>query len=302
MILNMNQLRAFYTAAKRNSISLAAQELMVTPPAITMQIKKLEETLEIRLIFRHGNAIRLTEVGESVFQRATTIFEQIREMENYLEDISTSKSGELRIGCPQTSAKYIMPRLISRFKETYPGIRIVLSLGLGSELIENLLDQKDELAWVRYRPEDKRLKVRMIGSEGVVLVSAAQSRHITTEEISISQMSTIPLIVPIKGSGMRDVIFEYLKRFKVVPNIAMESGSIALIKELILQDTGVSFLEKYAVKEELQSGALKAVRILEGSPSIQFGIGYLKRKSFSSSAWAFLRMLDKEKDLFPSNR
>jgi len=302
MILNMNQLRAFYTAAKLNSISLAAQELMVTPPAITMQIKKLEETLEIRLVFRHGNAIRLTEVGESVFQRATAIFEQIREMENYLEDISTSKSGELRIGCPQTPAKYIMPRLISRFKETYPGMRIVLNLGLGSELIENLLAQKDELAWVRYLPEDKRLKVRMIGSEEVVLVTAAQSRHITTEEISITQMSTIPLIVPIKGSGMRDVIFEYLKRFKVVPNIAMESGSIALIKELILQDTGVSFLEKYAVKEELQSGTLKAVHILEGSPSIQFGIGYLQRKSFSSSAWAFLRMLDKEKDLFPSNR
>ena len=132
MILNMNQLRAFHTAAKRNSITRAAQELMVTPPAISMQIKQLEETLEIRLMFRHGNSIRLTEVGESVFQKATTIFDQIHEMENYLDDISTSKSGELKIGCPQTPAKYILPRLITRFNETYPGIRIILNQGLTS--------------------------------------------------------------------------------------------------------------------------------------------------------------------------
>lgn len=297
MILNMNQLRAFHTAAKRNSITQAAQELMVTPPAISMQIKQLEETLEIRLMFRHGNAIRLTEVGESVYRKAATIFEQIREMENYLEDISTSKSGELRIGCPATPAKYIMPRLIARFKETYPGIRIVLNQRLSSEMVENLLAQRDELAFVRFRPEEKRLKVKVIGSETMVLVAASESRLVTTQEMSISRLPKLPSIVPMKGSGVRDVIFEYLNLFKVVPNIVMESGSIDLTKELIRQDTGVSFLERYAVAEELKCGALRAVRILEGSPGIRFGIGYLQRKSLSPSAWAFLRMLDKHENL-----
>ncbi len=297
MILNMNQLRAFHTAAKLKSITLAAHELMVTPPAISMQIKQLEETLEIRLMFRHGNSIRLTEVGESVFERAATIFDQIREMENYLDDISTAKSGELKIGCPQTPAKYIMPQLITQFNETYPGIRIILNQGLTSEMIENLLNHKDELAFLRYQPEEKRIKVKVIGNKEVVLVAAAETRHIAAEEISITQMSTIPSIIPMEGSGMRDVIFEYLNLFKVVPNIVMESGSIGLIKELIRQDTGVSFLEKYAVEEELQSGVFRVVPILEGSPSIQFGIGYHQRKSLSPAAWAFLRMLAKQENL-----
>ena len=297
MILNMNQLRAFHTAARLKSITGAAQELMVTPPAISMQVKQLEETLEIRLMFRHGNTIRLTEVGESVYQRATTIFEQIREMENYLDDIATAKSGELIIGCPQTPAKYIMPRLITRFNETYPGIRIVVDQGLTSELIENLLNHKNELALLRHQPEEKRVKVKVIGSEEVVLVAAADSRHVAAGEISVTQMSTIPSILPKHGSGMRDVIFEYLNLFKVTPNIVMESGSIALIKEMIRQDTGVSFLEKYAVAEELESGAFKKVPILEGSPGIQFGIGYVQRKSISPAAWAFLRMLAKKENL-----
>ena len=297
MILNMNQLRAFHTAAMLKSITQAAQELMVTPPAISMQIKQLEETLEIRLMFRQGNTIRLTEVGESVFQKAATIFDQIRELENYLEDISRAKSGELKIGCPQTPAKYIMPRLITQFNETYPGIRISVDQGLTAEMITNLLSHKNELALLRHRPEEKRVKIKVIGSEEVVLVAAAQSRHIATGEISITQMSSIPAILPKQGSGMRDVIIEYLNLFKVVPNIVMESGSIALIKEMIRQDTGVSFLEKYAVKEELQSGVFKTIPILEGSPSIQFGIGYVQRKSLSPAAWAFLQMLTKQENL-----
>lgn len=297
MILNMNQLRAFHTAAMLKSITQAAQELMVTPPAISMQIKQLEENLEIRLMFRQGNSIRLTEVGESVFQKAATIFDQIRELENYLEDISRAKSGELKIGCPQTPAKYIMPTLIAQFNETYPGIRISVDQGLTAEMITNLLSHKNELALLRHRPEEKRVKVKVIGSEEVVLVAAAQSRHIAAGEISITQISSIPAILPKEGSGMRDVIIEYLNLFKVVPNIVMESGSIALIKEMIRQDTGVSFLEKYAVKEELQGGVFKVIPILEGSPSIQFGIGYLQRKSLSPAAWAFLRMLAKQENL-----
>ena len=296
MILNMNQLRAFHTAAMLKSITQAAQELMVTPPAISMQIKQLEENLEIRLMFRQGNSIRLTEVGESVFQKAATIFDQIRELENYLEDISRAKSGELKIGCPQTPAKYIMPTLIAQFKETYPGIRISVDQGLTAEMITNLLSHKNELALLRHRPEEKRVKVKVIGSEEVVLVAAAQSRHIASGEISITQMSSIPAILPKEGSGMRDVIFEYLNLFKVVPNIVMESGSIALIKEMIRQDTGVSFLEKYAVREELRSGVFKMIPILEGSPRIQFGIGYVQRKSLSPAAWAFLRMLAKREN------
>jgi len=93
MILNMNQLRAFFVAAKSNSITKAADALMVTPPAITMQIKKLEKAVGVRLLVRDGNSIRLTKTGDAVLTRTEKIFTEIHEMEGFFDNISMSKSG-----------------------------------------------------------------------------------------------------------------------------------------------------------------------------------------------------------------
>jgi DNA-binding transcriptional LysR family regulator len=298
VILNMNQLRAFYAAAKTGSIKKAAQGLMVTPPAITMQVKQLERTVGIRLLFRDGNSVRLTDIGEAVFTKAENIFGKIHGMENFFEDISTGKSGELRIGCTQTSARYLMPRLLAAFKDAYPGIRIVLDQGSNAEMVRSILDHKNELALIRNVPDDKRLKIKVIGRVEVVLTTARRSTYFPREETSVSELSKVPLIVSEEGSATRDVTFEYLRKFKVTTSVAVESASLDLIKELVRQDRGVSFLARYEV-EELAEESLKEVRILEGTPTMEFGVGYLNRKNLSPAAWAFLRLVDKSEILLP---
>ncbi len=298
MILNMNQLRAFYTTAKLGSVTKAAQELMVTPPAITMQVKQLERTVGMMLLFREGHAVRLTDVGEVVFKKAENIFGEIREMENLFEDVSTGKSGQLRIGCTQTTAKYLMPPLITAFKDAYPGLRIVLDQGSNAEMVQSILDHKNELALVRNVSDDRRLKVRVIGKAEVVLTAARASVYFPSETISISELPKAPLIVPEKGSATRDVIAEYLRRFRVSPSVAIESANRDFAKELVRQDKGVSFFERYEMEEPSEK-ALREVRILEGAPIMEFGIGYLNRKNLSPAAWAFLRLLDKSEDLLP---
>ena len=292
MILNMNQLRSFYMAAKLRGISKAAQALMVTPPAITMQIKQLEEAVGIRLLIRDGNAIRLTDTGEMVFKRAERIFQEIHDMEGFLEDVSTGKSGELRIGCPEAPLKRLMPP-IEAFKKTYPGIRIILDQGSNADMITSIGDHRNELAVIRYRPTNSRLKIKVIWKDKVVLIAPQDSIHIPGSEISVKQLAEIPLILRREGSAVREVVLEYLRKFKVTPLIAMESGSISLLKKFVQQDHGVGFVEQGAIEEELKNGTIKLVRILEGSPVIEFGIGYRNRKDLSPSAWAFLRLLDK---------
>jgi DNA-binding transcriptional LysR family regulator len=296
MILNMNQLRAFYAAAKSSSITRAADELMVTPPAITMQIKQLEETVGIRLLVRDGNSIRLTKTGEAVFTRAEKIFHDIHEMEDFFEDISTGKSGELRIGCPETPLKRLMP-LITAFKKTYPGIRIILDQGSNAEMVKSIGDYRNELSVIRYRPNNSRLKTKVFWTEEVLLVAAPSSIHLPGSEISVMQLSEIPLILRREGSAIREVVLEYLRKFKVKPLIAMESASIVLLKEFVVQDSGLAFVERDAVDEELKNGLLKSIHVLEGSPTIEFGIGYRNRKDLSPPAWAFLRLLEKSERL-----
>ena len=301
MILNINQLRAFYMAARLESVTKAAEQLMVTPPAVTMQIKQLEETLGLKLMHRSGHAMGLTDIGARVFKRAEAIFGRIRDLENFLEDTSTAKSGELRIGCPQTPAKYLMPRMITRFNQTYPGIKIILDLGPTSAMVKNILNHENELAFVRHLPEERRFKVKVIGREEVLLVAAFHSAHLPVDESPVARLADLPLIMPKQGSGMRDLTLEYLTRFGIKPRIVMESASIDVVKEFVRQDVGVCFLEKYAVLEELSRNDFKAVRILEGGPVIRFGLGYLHKKLLSPAAWAFLRLLDKTDDLVPGS-
>lgn len=292
MILNMNQLRSFYMAAKLRSISRAAQALMVTPPAITMQVKQLEETVGIRLLVRDGNSIRLTDTGEMAFRRAEKIFQEIHEMEGFLEDVSTGKSGELRIGCPEIPMKSLIP-LIDAFKKTYPGIKIMLDQGSNADMIRSIGDHKNELAVIRHKPSNSRLKTKVLWKDEVVLIASPRSVHLPGSEISVTQLSEIPLIIRREGSAIREVVFEYFRKFRVTPFITMQSGSISLLKQFVQQDQGIGFVEQGAVEDELERGSLKLVRILEGSPMIEFGIGYRNRRDLSPPAWAFLRLLDK---------
>ncbi|MBN2122829.1 MAG: LysR family transcriptional regulator, partial [Deltaproteobacteria bacterium] len=293
------QLRVFYTAATRGSMSQAAQELMVTPPAVTMQVKQLEETLGIRLLFREGNAMRLTPAGLEILKKARKVFDRIREMEEFLEDMAAGRSGELRIGCPQTPTKYLMPRLITAFNAAYPGIRIVLDQGSNAEMYRSVVEHRNELALIRRKPYQKGLKVKTIGRVDIVLFAAVGSAHIQAGEIPVSRISEVPLILTGEGSGVREVLLEYLHRFKLKPSIQLESASVELIKELVQQDSGVGFLERYAITDDLKRGLLREVRILEGPPVIEFGVGYLNRRILSPAAWAFLRLLDKSEDLLP---
>jgi DNA-binding transcriptional LysR family regulator len=292
VIVNINQLRSFYTAAKLNSITKAAQILMVTPPAITMHIKSFEKSVGIRLLVRDGNSIRLTGTGEDVMRRAERIFEEIHDMEGFLEDISTSRSGELRVGCPETPLRNLMP-LIQVFKETYPGVQVILDQGSNAEMVKSIGDHRNELAVIRYRPNSGRLKTRVMWQEDVVLIAAPKSKHWPGPEISVMQVSQIPLILRREGSAVREVVLEYLKKFKVAPFIAVEAASTAVLKEFVQQDDGIGFVERDAVENELNEGSLRAIRIVEGSPIIEFGVAYASRRELSPPAWAFLRLLDK---------
>lgn len=296
MILNINQLRAFYYVGKTGSVSKAAQELMVTPPAITMQVKQLEETVGIRLLVRQGSGIRPTRAGEEVYKKAEKIFQEIHETESLLEDMSRSKRGELRIACPEMPGIQV-PKLIAEFKKAYPGINIIVDQGVDAEIVKSVEDRRNELVVLWYRPSTARLKVRAIGKEKLVLIASAASSRVPHSEISVSDLSEIPLILKGEGSASRAVVIEYLRKFKVTPQVASESSNVAIIKEIVRQDNGVAFLKREAVEAELNDGSLKIVHILEGSPVVEVGIGYRNRRELSPAAWAFLRLVEKCEDL-----
>jgi DNA-binding transcriptional LysR family regulator len=297
MILNINQLRAFYYVAKSGSISKAAQELMVTPPAITMQVKQLEETVGIRLLVREGNSMQPTSAGQEVFKKAQRIFQEIHETESLLEDMSTFKRGELRIGCPEMPGTHPVPKLIAEFKKAYPGIKIIVDQGSDAEIVKSVEDRRNELVVVWPGPNTGRMKIRVIGKEELVLIASGKSSIAPGSELSVQALSEIPLVLKKEGSATREVVLEYLRKFRVHPQVATESSNTAVIKEMVRQDNGVAFVKRDALENQVSEGSLNVVRILEGSPMIEVGIGYRSRRELSPAAWAFLRLLEKSDDL-----
>jgi DNA-binding transcriptional LysR family regulator len=173
---------------------------------------------------------------------------------------------------------------------------VIIDRGITSEMVKSVLDHKNELVVARYRPDDKRLKMRLMGRKEISLVAASKSAHLPQDRISITELNKVPLIAPIKGSATRDIIVEHLKRFKVSPRVVIETASIALTRKLVQQDKGVAFMYRDEVVEDLPKKRLREVHIVECSPCIEYGIGYLTRKNLSEASLAFLRMIDKSKN------
>jgi DNA-binding transcriptional LysR family regulator len=296
MNLNINQLRSFYYAASLSSISLAARKLMVTPPAITMQIKQLESTLEIKLVYRKGNSIELTDLGELVYSKAKPIFEGIQSLEYQLEGIAIDKMGELSVGCHHVPAKYFMPQLIGMFNETYPNVKIILQIGKTSDLIERVANHEIPLALIVGNPENPRLKVKPLIADEIILIAAAKSKIFPEKSISIQDIETLPIVIQEKKSGVTQLVLQHLKRHQVSLNAKIESASIDLLKDFVIKDTGIGFIERFAIRKELEEKQVREIVIQEGALTINLGICYLSEKNLSPMIQSFLRMLDDKEE------
>jgi DNA-binding transcriptional LysR family regulator len=296
MPLNVNQLRSFYAAAKSESITKAAEELMVTPAAVTSQVKQLEENLGLRLLFRSENAMRLTESGTVVFEKIRKVFEDLDHLEFLIEEMSKKKSGELRIGCSETAAIDVMPKLITAFQSHYPSIKVIVDRGTTSEMMKSVLDHRNELVVARYQRDDKRLKMRLMGRKEITLIAAYHSARLHRDKSSIAALNKVPLIAPIKGSAIREIIDEQLKQFRVSPRVVIETASLALTKKLVQQDEGVGFMCRDEIADDLTKMRLREIRLLECSPYIEYGIGYLTRKNLSEASLAFIKMIDRSRN------
>jgi DNA-binding transcriptional LysR family regulator len=170
-----------------------------------------------------------------------------------------------------------------------------------ADIVRSVEDRRNELVVLWHRPNTVRLKVRAIGKEKLVLIASASSSLVPGDEISVRDLSEIPLVLKGEGSASRAVVIEYLRKFKVNPQVASESCNVAVIKEIVRQDNAVAFLKREAVEAEINEGSIKVVHILEGSPIVEVGIGYRNRRELSPAAWAFLRLVEKYAD-FPAKK
>jgi DNA-binding transcriptional LysR family regulator len=287
---NLNQLRAFYLAAREKNLTKAANKLCVTQPAVSMQIKALEHTLSLKLIQKCGKEFHLTEVGNVLYKYATKIFKIVDEMENSLKNYMDLTQGSLRLGTTHTFARYFMPDLISRFQVLYPKVKVFLKEGNSQEIVDDVLSLKYDLGLVGGLPFDKKLKSIPYVKPEFRLVAPPRHRFANKKEISLQDLQNEPIIIREKGSGARHTILSLLHSHGVIPSVLVESGSVEFIKEYVIQGEGISFLYKSEVEHEVKIGLLLDVKIREGPIFLETNIVFRKDVELSSPSQAFIRL------------
>lgn len=291
-MLNFNQFRIFYYAAKHLNFTRAAAALFISQPAVTAQIKAFEAYCGFKVFKKKGHKNWLTDEGKTLFEYASTIFALEKDIESAVEDMRHLKRGMLRIGTTKAYARYFMPLMLSIFHGKYPKIKIELNEGSSHEMALSLLEFKNEVAVIAKTSDIDGIRYIPFSKEEMVLVTAPDHPFTKKEAIDFEMLGKVPFIMKDRGSGTRKMVDDLFEKEHCTPDILMEVSNTEFIKELVHRGDGVSLLVRETVAAELADGKLAAVPIKGESIYLDVSICYLADQHLSPSARAFVTTLE----------
>ncbi|MDX2499640.1 MAG: LysR substrate-binding domain-containing protein [Deltaproteobacteria bacterium] len=292
-MLNLNQLRVFYHAAKNLNYTVAASELFITQPAVTAQMKAFEEACNLKLFRKKGRNLILTDEGRELFGYAEKIFKYEKEIENAIADMHELKRGVLSLGTTKAYARYFMPLMLSNFHESYPDIKIQLYEGSSLDMTTGLLEYKNEVAVIAKAADLPEVNFFPFSKEEMAVI-VAPDHHLTKQNaVSFEELAEEPFIMKEKGSGTRKLVELSFEKANCEPNILMETSNTEFIKQLVQRGDGISMVVKEAVALELGEGKLAQVPLKNPQIYLDVSIAYLKDQPLSPAARAFVDTLTK---------
>ncbi len=294
MRVNLNQLRAFFIAAKEKSITKAAEALYVTQPAVTTQVKSLEQDINLKLFKKRGKSIELTIAGTVLFNYTEKIFEIVEEMEYVLKQHAASTHGAINIGTTRSFARYLMPNLLSRFQKLFPKVKIILKVGSSQEIAEGVEDFTYDVGIICRLPYKAKLGVIPYTKEEFCLTVSSQHKFSKLKNVSLHKLKTEPIIIRENGSGSRYAILSLLSAHDIKPSVLLEAASIEFIKEYTIKGHGISFLYLPEIESEISRGLLKTIPVKEGSIFVQTDTIFPRNIELSPPVKAFLQLMEEK--------
>lgn len=258
------RLQVFHTVARLLSFTKAAESLHMTQPAVTFQVRQLEEYFNTRLFDRTHNRISLTEAGERVYGYADRIFALYAEMENSVRDLTGEVSGVLLLGASTTIAEYMLPALLGDFKAKYPEVSIRLQVANTDGIVTMVENNTIDLGVVEAPVGNKNLVVENCRMDRMVLIVPPNHPLAKKKSVPITELLNYPYICREEGSGTREVMLEAMNLAGAHPqdmNIVMELGSPEAVKGAVEAGMGLSILSRATIDKELRLGSLVAVEL-----------------------------------------
>ncbi|MCB1757030.1 MAG: LysR family transcriptional regulator [Gammaproteobacteria bacterium] len=278
------RLQVFHTVAGVLSFTKAAEILNMTQPAVTFQVRQLEEDFNTRLFDRGHNKISLTDAGEIVDNYAERIFDLYSEMQESVKRLTGDKTGNVTIGASTTIAEYMLPALLGDFKESFPDVRIRLKVANTTAIVSMVEDNAIDLGIVEGEINNKLLLVEACQIDKLVVIASQDHELAGRKSLKTSELLEYPFIFREGGSGTRSVIASFLQDAgydESQLNIALELGSTEAIKGAVEAGMGISVVSEAAIVKELKLGTLCAIEL---EPSLERQFSFVRqRQKFRSS-------------------
>ncbi|MDP4668953.1 MAG: LysR substrate-binding domain-containing protein [Burkholderiaceae bacterium] len=265
--LSFRQLRIFESAARLSSFARAAAEMHLSAPAISMQMKDLEEDLGMPLFAKRGRGLVLTSAGEYFLVYARRVLIALKETEDMMLKLKGMEIGTLNIGLVST-AKYIAPHLLARFRLEHPGIKLVIHVRNRDQLIGLLREAAIDVAIMGKPPKDLDVRAEAFANNPHAFICSPDHPLAQERTVNLAQLDSEEILIREQGSGTRTVMENFFEVGRFRPLSTLEMSTTETIKQAVMAGLGISFVSLHAVGLETKHGVLRILAV-EGTPVIR---------------------------------
>lgn len=262
--ITIQQMEALVALVEEGNFSRAARKMYLTQPALTKNIKNIENYLGLRIVNRSGGCVTLTAEGRIIYDYARKIVRLRNEAGEKIARLQgNDNAGDIYVGASTIPANYLLPRTLSLFKKQHQAIRVHVRTADSEEAINMVLSNEVEIGFVGKKPLNRKLIAEPLWHDRLILAISRNHAWHKRRSVSLEELIQEPFIVREKGSATRDILESYLKEHKLAGldqfNICCQLGSSEAIKEAIIAGLGVSIISIYAVERELSSKLIMTV-------------------------------------------
>lgn len=284
--VTLHQLRLFRSLGTHLSFTRVAEELHLTQPAVSIQIKRLEESVGLPLVEHMGKRLFLTDAGRELFEASRDVLERMRVLGEDMTGLEEGVRGPLHLAAI-TTAKYFMPHLLGHFLRDYPAVEPRLTITNQTRVVERLENNQDDLVIMGTIPENMELEAEFFLDNPLVVVASTDHPLVGERRIPLARIAEERFLSREAGSGTRQARTRLFAQHGLKTNTYMELGSSEAIKQAVMAGLGISVLSRHNLSLELESGLL-AVLDVEHFPLLrQWHAVHLRGKKLSNTARRF---------------
>jgi DNA-binding transcriptional LysR family regulator len=287
--MDFDQLHTFLEIVRLKSFSKAAQTCYRTQPAISAQIRQLEQELKTDLFERFGSRISLTTAGKIFAEYAEQILDLRRRAQDSLHELELVPRGELVIAANEATCIYVLPTVFSEYKKQFPAVQLQVNRSFGARVVEAVMENVADFGLVQLPIAEKRVTVVDIYRDEIRAVVPATHPLASQKSVTADQIAEHALLLP-KSGTTRARIDRWLEPVEDRLNVSMELDSTEMMKRFVIADLGAAFLAVSNCREEIAAGKIRAIPIAPEAMTRRLGLIYRKDKALSKAALGFIHV------------